>query len=66
MLFMESVIIFTAKSMQCVYTMFMVKVVFSPPSSFNQLCLPEYTSCEQFHTSLMIALNEGSEGFGML
>ena len=34
--------------------------------SFNQLCLPEYSNCEQFQTSLMIALNEGVEGFGML
>lgn len=33
---------------------------------FNQLCLPEYSSVEQFHTSLMIALNEGGEGFGLL
>lgn len=39
---------------------------FFPSYSFNQLCLPEYSSCEQFQTSLMVALNEGSEGFGMI
>ena len=36
------------------------------PHSFNQLCLPDYDSCEQFQFSLMLAINEGAEGFGML
>lgn len=33
--------------------------------SFNQLCLPDYESYEQFEKSLIIAISEGSEGFGM-
>ena len=33
--------------------------------SFNQLCLPDYDSCEQFQNCLMLAINEGSEGFGL-
>lgn len=31
---------------------------------FNQICLPNYDSYEQFQQSLNLALNEGSEGFG--
>ena len=33
---------------------------------FNQLCLPEYDSYEQFETALRLAINEGAEGFGMI
>lgn len=33
---------------------------------FNQLCLPDYDSIEKFHKALMIAINEGSQGFGMV
>lgn len=32
---------------------------------FNQLCLPEYESYEQFEKALRIAINEGAEGFGL-
>lgn len=32
--------------------------------SFNQLDLPEYTSKDQLHERLMLAIHEGSEGFG--
>ncbi|CAI8030194.1 Apoptosis-resistant E3 ubiquitin protein ligase 1 [Geodia barretti] len=38
----------------------------SAHTCFNQLCLPEYDSCEQFQTALTLALNEGTEGFGFL
>ncbi|KAK7575646.1 hypothetical protein V9T40_011932 [Parthenolecanium corni] len=33
---------------------------------FNQLCLPEYDSYEQFEKSLILAITEGSEGFGLV
>ncbi|CAL1275254.1 unnamed protein product [Larinioides sclopetarius] len=33
---------------------------------FNQLCLPDYDSYEQFEKALRLAINEGSEGFGMV
>lgn len=33
-------------------------------ASFNQLDLPEYTSKDQLHERLMLAIHEGSEGFG--
>ncbi|XP_071041064.1 apoptosis-resistant E3 ubiquitin protein ligase 1 isoform X3 [Parasteatoda tepidariorum] len=33
---------------------------------FNQLCLPDYDSYEQFERALRLAINEGSEGFGMV
>eukprot|EP00062_Callorhinchus_milii_P022263 gi/632979857/ref/XP_007906708.1/ PREDICTED: apoptosis-resistant E3 ubiquitin protein ligase 1 isoform X2 [Callorhinchus milii] len=33
---------------------------------FNQLCLPTYDSYEELHKLLKLAINEGSEGFGML
>ena len=33
---------------------------------FNQLCLPVYTSMEQLHDALVIAISEGNEGFGMV
>ncbi|KAK3093591.1 hypothetical protein FSP39_017830 [Pinctada imbricata] len=33
---------------------------------FNQLCLPDYGSIEHFHQSLLIAINEGSQGFGLV
>ncbi|XP_053395047.1 apoptosis-resistant E3 ubiquitin protein ligase 1-like [Mercenaria mercenaria] len=33
---------------------------------FNNLCLPDYDSIEQFHRSLLIALNEGNTGFGLV
>lgn len=34
--------------------------------SFNQLCLPDYDSYEQFEKALRLAINEGSEGFGLV
>lgn len=33
---------------------------------FNQLCLPDYESFEQFEKALLIAISEGTEGFGMV
>lgn len=33
---------------------------------FNQLCLPDYDCYEQFVNALLWAINEGSEGFGMI
>ncbi|XP_014274256.1 apoptosis-resistant E3 ubiquitin protein ligase 1 isoform X1 [Halyomorpha halys] len=33
---------------------------------FNQLCLPDYDSYEQFERALLLAINEGTEGFGMI
>ncbi|XP_045619348.1 apoptosis-resistant E3 ubiquitin protein ligase 1 isoform X1 [Procambarus clarkii] len=33
---------------------------------FNQLCLPDYDSYEQFEKALLLAIKEGSEGFGMV
>ncbi|XP_071079014.1 apoptosis-resistant E3 ubiquitin protein ligase 1-like [Haliotis cracherodii] len=33
---------------------------------FNQLCLPDYDSIENFHRSLLLAINEGNQGFGMV
>ncbi|KAL3873875.1 hypothetical protein ACJMK2_036958 [Sinanodonta woodiana] len=33
---------------------------------FNNLCLPDYDSIEQFHRSLLIAINEGNQGFGFV
>ena len=35
-------------------------------SSFNMLCLPDYSSKAEFKRLLLIALNEGSEGFGLV
>ncbi|RWS30289.1 apoptosis-resistant E3 ubiquitin protein ligase 1-like protein [Leptotrombidium deliense] len=32
---------------------------------FNQICLPEYDSYEQFERALKLAIYEGSEGFGI-
>ncbi|KAG8182939.1 hypothetical protein JTE90_010568 [Oedothorax gibbosus] len=32
---------------------------------FNQLCLPDYDSYEQFEKALRLAVTEGNEGFGM-
>lgn len=34
--------------------------------SFNQLCLPDYETYEQFEKSLIIAITEGTEGFGLI
>ena len=34
--------------------------------SFNQLCLPDYESIEQFHSALLLAINEGNQGFGLV
>lgn len=34
--------------------------------SFNQLCLPDYDSYEHFEKSLLLAISEGTEGFGMV
>ncbi|GAB6024585.1 hypothetical protein CHUAL_009733 [Chamberlinius hualienensis] len=33
---------------------------------FNQLCLPDYESYEKFEKALLLAINEGSEGFGLI
>uniref|UniRef100_A0AAR5Q493 HECT-type E3 ubiquitin transferase n=2 Tax=Dendroctonus ponderosae TaxID=77166 RepID=A0AAR5Q493_DENPD len=33
---------------------------------FNQLCLPDYNSYEQFEKALLLAISEGTEGFGMV
>ncbi|KAL1139791.1 hypothetical protein AAG570_006768, partial [Ranatra chinensis] len=33
---------------------------------FNQLCLPDYDSYEQFEKALLLAISEGTEGFGMI
>ncbi|GIY39738.1 apoptosis-resistant E3 ubiquitin protein ligase 1 [Caerostris extrusa] len=33
---------------------------------FNQLCLPDYDSYEQFEKALRLAISEGSEGFGLV
>lgn len=33
---------------------------------FNQLCLPDYEKYEYFEKSLLIAISEGTEGFGMV
>lgn len=32
--------------------------------SFNQLCLPSYSSFKEMQKKLLLAINEGSEGFG--
>ncbi|KAJ8308581.1 hypothetical protein KUTeg_013455 [Tegillarca granosa] len=34
--------------------------------NFNQLCLPDYDTIDNFHKSLLIAINEGSQGFGLV
>jgi hypothetical protein len=34
--------------------------------SFNQLCLPDYDSYEHFERALLLAISEGTEGFGMI
>ncbi|XP_074038051.1 apoptosis-resistant E3 ubiquitin protein ligase 1 isoform X1 [Leptinotarsa decemlineata] len=33
---------------------------------FNQLCLPDYDCYEHFEKSLLLAISEGTEGFGMV
>lgn len=33
---------------------------------FNQLCLPDYDSYEQFEKALLLAITEGTEGFGLI
>lgn len=33
---------------------------------FNQLCLPDYDSIDSFHRSLLLAINEGAQGFGLV
>ena len=35
-------------------------------NSFNQICLPNYTSYELFEKCLQIALKEGIHGFGLV
>jgi len=48
------------------------KLVFKPfnpdysncPSGFNQIDLPQYTSYEMLRQQLLLAINEGGEGFG--
>jgi E3 ubiquitin-protein ligase HUWE1 len=32
--------------------------------SFNQMDLPEYNTYEQLHQMLLLAITEGTEGFG--
>ena len=34
--------------------------------SFNQLCLPDYDTYESFEKALLLAIKEGSEGFGLV
>ena len=34
--------------------------------SFNQLCLPDYESMEAMHKALLVAINEGTQGFGLI
>ena len=43
----------------CVFTMYFC-------CSFNQLCLPSYTTMEQMHKCMMTAINEGFQGFGFV
>jgi len=31
---------------------------------FNQLCLPDYEDCATLHRMLLLAIHEGSQGFG--
>lgn len=33
---------------------------------FNQLCLPDYEKYEYFEKALILAISEGTEGFGMV
>lgn len=33
---------------------------------FNQLCIPDYESYEHFEKALLLAISEGTEGFGMV
>ncbi|XP_020287983.1 apoptosis-resistant E3 ubiquitin protein ligase 1 [Pseudomyrmex gracilis] len=33
---------------------------------FNQLCLPDYESYDHFERALLLAISEGTEGFGMI
>ena len=42
-----------------------INVVLGVYFSFNQLCLPNYESYEQFEKALLLAIKEGSEGFGL-
>ena len=35
-------------------------------SSFNQLCLPDYECYDHFEKALLLAISEGTEGFGMI
>ena len=48
--------------MKVMFTMYDLFLLYS----FNQLCLPEYDTCEQFQSALMMAINEGAEGFGFI
>lgn len=34
------------------------------PSGFNQIDLPQYTSYDMLRQQLLLAINEGGEGFG--
>ncbi|ESO94312.1 hypothetical protein LOTGIDRAFT_215855 [Lottia gigantea] len=43
----------------------MFNVLPTAHTCFNQLCIPFYDSIDQFHHSLLLAINEGSQGFGM-
>lgn len=33
---------------------------------FNQLCLPDYESMESMHKAILMAINEGNQGFGFI
>ncbi len=41
-----------------------IEVIFGDGCSFNQLDLPDYASKEQLQERLLLAIHEGSEGFG--
>ena len=52
-------------SFACVFIHIM-EAYLSVCCSFNQLCLPNCDTIEQFHKNLLTAINEGSQGFGMV
>ncbi|KAI0220593.1 Apoptosis-resistant E3 ubiquitin protein ligase 1 [Lamellibrachia satsuma] len=38
----------------------------SAHTCFNQLCLPDYKSMESMHKAMLLAINEGNQGFGFI